>query len=70
MEDRSELDEQRQASMADEGGISGAVMETEDVAHRARLTARRSGLSPLVPVAAAFGLVGLALFAWSRVARR
>ena len=33
----SALDEERQASMADEGGVSGALMEVEDVAERRRL---------------------------------
>jgi hypothetical protein len=69
-DDLSELDEQRQASMADEGGASGAVMESENMAERERITPRRSRLSPVVPVAAALGLVGLALLTWSRVGRR
>ncbi len=68
-ENLSDLDEQRQASMADEGGAAGAFMESEDLPERERLLGRRSRLSPVIPIAAALGMVGVGLFVWSRVAR-
>jgi hypothetical protein len=61
------LDRERTASMADEGGASGAVMDTadQDLARDGQRTARRaSWVLPSLALAAAFG----ALAAW--VARR
>jgi len=67
------LDEQREASMADEGGASGMVMEAEEeqetvvpftVDESDRRGARRLGRVLLMGAAA-----GLAFAAWSRRAR-
>jgi hypothetical protein len=61
------LDEEREASMADEGGVSGALMETEawDAVTRRALTpaTRRAllGVGIVLGAGAAFALVWLAL---------
>jgi hypothetical protein len=59
----STLDEERLASMADEGGVSGAMMEIEDCAERSRLqqALQRPGLftRPRVAVALALAALGV-----------
>ena len=60
------LDEEREASLADEGGASGAYVESQDEDHRlevlegGRSTDRGRGLAMLVGAAAAGVLVALA----------
>ena len=65
----SALDDERLASMADEGGVSGALMEIEDPGERKRMlqTLRKSHL-PWRKAAVAAALLGLAVFAlgWLR----
>jgi hypothetical protein len=66
------LDEDRLASMADEGGVSGALMEIDDNVERRRLIAKQRsaiGLSRWRTAAIAFALVGMAAIAWSWVKR-
>ena len=60
----SALDEERLASMADEGGVSGALMEIDDPGERKRMlqTQRKQHL-PWRKVAAAAALLGLVVFA-------
>jgi len=65
----SALDDERLASMADEGGVSGALMEIEDLGERKRLMqAPRKLPLPWRKAAAAVALLGLAVFAlgWLR----
>jgi len=59
----SSLDEDRLASMADEGGVSGALMEIEDSGERRRLIEkrRRAFLGGWRAAAAVFVFVGLAV---------
>ncbi|HUG54706.1 MAG TPA: hypothetical protein VMR21_13950 [Vicinamibacteria bacterium] len=57
------LDEEREASLADEGGVSGAAMETQDTSERHSIAAQtdtcarrgRSGLMAAIGVATAVG---------------
>jgi len=61
------LDEDRLASMADEGGVSGALMEIDDSGERNRLIATQRSATAARrwrAVAAAFALVGIAAIAW------
>jgi hypothetical protein len=61
------LDDERTASMADEGGVSGALMELDDTGERKRLIKRQRrqmGFAPWRVATAAFVLVGVALIAW------
>ena len=64
------LDQERVASMADEGGASGALMEIEDLGERKRLmqTQRRRRLEAWQKAAAAVALLGMVVFAvgWLR----
>jgi hypothetical protein len=62
--DDAALDDDRQLSMADEGGAAGAVVESEDHQPRA-LARRRWGFAALGFVTAAVGL-GLLIAARSR----
>jgi hypothetical protein len=63
----SALDQEREASMADEGGASGMVMESEDesavpvVVHRVA-PSRRKRLARGLVLGAAAGFVGAALW--------
>ncbi|HEY3593659.1 MAG TPA: hypothetical protein VGL13_07290 [Polyangiaceae bacterium] len=65
----SDLDRTRQASMADEGGESAALMEIEDDSERRRMHHARSGLTRhrQIRVVAALGIgaVSVALGAWA-----
>ena len=65
------LDEDRLASMADEGGVSGALMEIDDDAERRRLICKqRSALAGRWRAATlAFALVGIAVIAWGWLKR-
>jgi hypothetical protein len=63
----SVLDDDRVASMADEGGVSGALMEIDDTGERQRLIAkqrRRRGFSQWRTAAAVFAVLGMGVFAW------
>ena len=42
----SPLDEEREASLADEGGASGATIESQDAPARDKLTHSKSGMVP------------------------
>src|SRR5262245_29973746 len=58
------LDETRLASMADEGGVSAALMEIEDIVERAHLLSTRRRARPTATwrtAAAALGCVGIAV---------
>jgi hypothetical protein len=66
------LDQDRIASMADEGGVSGALMELDDCSERTRLMRkqRRSiGFAPWRAATAAFVLAGVAAIAWGWLRR-
>jgi hypothetical protein len=68
----SSLDQDRTASMADEGGVSGALMELDDSGERRRLIARQRtsmGFAPWRAAAAAFVLVGVGAIAWGWLKR-
>jgi hypothetical protein len=64
------LDDERVASMADEGGVSGALMELEDPGERKHLMYRQHSwaVDGWRKAAAAVALLGLAVFAmgWLR----
>jgi hypothetical protein len=64
------LDEDRVASMADEGGVSGALMEIDDPGERKHLmqTLRRRRIQAWRKTAAVVAVLGLAMFAlgWLR----
>ena len=64
------LDEERQASMADEGGFSGALMDIDDVDERRRLqlTPRRQR-RVLLWAGAVVAVLGIAFYAVSRQRR-
>jgi len=63
--DASPLDEARVASMADEGGVSGALMEIDDPAERKHLIKTHHGLRlrGWRKAATAVALLGLGVFA-------
>jgi hypothetical protein len=68
----SSLDEDRIASMADEGGVSGALMELDDSGERRRLLVRQRrsiAIAPWRAAVAAFVLVGVAAIAWGWLKR-
>ena len=68
----SPLDEDRLASMADEGGVSGALMEIADTGERKRLIAkqrRQIRLSWWRGATVAFALVGISVIAWGWLKR-
>jgi hypothetical protein len=66
----SPLDEDRVASMADEGGVSGALMEIDDLGERKHLIQTHRGRSRNAwrKAAALVAVLGLAVFAlgWLR----
>lgn len=66
------LDQHRLDSMADEGGCSGALMEIEDDEERRHLMQKLRKPNPFGgwrKAAAAFALVGVAVFAWGWLKR-
>jgi hypothetical protein len=66
------LDEDRLASMADEGGFSGALMEMDDPGERRRLMEKQRralGVGPWRTATAAFALVAVAAVAWGWLRR-
>jgi hypothetical protein len=65
------LDDERVASMADEGGVSGALMEIEDLGERKHLmqTLRRRRIEAWRKTAAVVAVLGLAAFAWGWLRR-
>jgi hypothetical protein len=68
----SVLDDDRVASMADEGGVSGALMEIDDCGERKRLIAKqrsRAGLRHWRTAATVVALVGMGIFAWGWLKR-
>jgi hypothetical protein len=67
----SPLDEDRLASMADEGGFSGALMEI-DAGERRRLIEKQRralGVGPWRTATAAFALVAVAAVVWGWLRR-
>jgi hypothetical protein len=69
--DNSSLDEDREASMADEGGTSGALMEIDDISERRQLQpARVRRLSIWKPIVVGAGLIAVAVVAWFGARRR
>src|SRR5260221_5116729 len=70
--DNSLLDEEREASMANEGGISGALMEIDDISERRQLqparVRRRFSISR--PIVVGAGLIAVAVVAWFGARRR
>jgi hypothetical protein len=63
----SPLDDDRVASMADEGGVSGALMEIDDFGERKRLMKRQRrtmGYARWRTASALFTLIGVAVVAW------
>ncbi|HMI86129.1 MAG TPA: hypothetical protein VK550_18670 [Polyangiaceae bacterium] len=66
----SPLDDDRTASMADEGGVSGALMEIDDSVERKRLIRKqRTRFSQWRTLSAAFVLASVAVFAWGWLKR-
>jgi hypothetical protein len=66
------LDQDRLASMADEGGVSGALMDIDDTGERRRLIKKQrrpSGFGQWRTAAALFTLLGIAVVAWGWVKR-
>jgi len=63
---RPSLDVQREASMADEGGVSAALLEIKDPKERKlrHPGARKQPMSALSWIAGAFGLVAVVGIGW------